>query len=273
MDHKECLAEARKCFAEALTITGNPQSSGEDHTKAERLLAAGKDWQRKAEQVKELTSNLDTLDTEIKALPSGDTKAKEPGVPKFASLREYWKAVCLAGNVKYRGELHPALGRLEFKDSGDKVATKEHTGANGWEQKTTMAENTGATGGFLVPDEFRAELYSVPPEDAPIRSRATVIPMSRRSLRIPVLNQVGTTAGQPHWFGGMLAYWTEEGQQKSQSDPTFKQIELTAHKLVCYTRSTDEMLDDTAISLDAFLRGPLGFTGVINWFEEWKSVV
>ena len=132
-----------------------------------------------------------------------------------------------------------------------------------------MAENAGATGGFLVPTEYLAQLYGEDHERNLIRQRATVIPMRRRQINIPVLDQTGTTAGSPHQFGGMTASWTEEASQKDQSDPTFRQTTLTAYKLICYTRASDELMDDSAIGLEAFLRGPLGFAGVIDWHEEY----
>jgi HK97 family phage major capsid protein len=93
--------------------------------------------------------------------------------------------------------------------------------------------------------------------------------MRRRQINIPVLDQTATATGQPHWFGGILATWTEEGTSKTQYDATFRQVSLVAHKLVCYTRSSDELLDDSAIALEALLRGPMGFVGAINWYEEY----
>jgi len=132
-----------------------------------------------------------------------------------------------------------------------------------------MVENIGARGGFLVPVEQQEQLYGGDPMRPPIRSRSTMIPMRRRQINIPVLDQTGTTASQPHWFGGMLATWTEEAASKTQSDPTFRQVKLVAHKLICYTRASDELLDDSAVSLDAFLRGPMGFGGAIDWYSEY----
>ena len=132
-----------------------------------------------------------------------------------------------------------------------------------------MAEATGAAGGYLVPTEYQNELMSVASEDSIVRSRATIIPMRRRAIKVPVLDQTGSTANQPHWFGGIQIYWEEEAGEKTQSDPTFRQIELIAHKMIGYTRASDELLDDSAISLDAFLRGPLGFGGAMKWTEDY----
>jgi len=187
---------------------------------------------------------------------------------------EFWQAVLRAGDVRSREPMHPAL-KLWRGDAGEAKHGQKHTGRNEWEgefSKTAMAEGTGATGGFLVPDEFRAELMNVTVPLVNVRQRATIIPMRRRTILIPVVKQTGTTANQPHWFGGMVASWVEEAASKSESEPEFQQVELTAHKLVCYSRASDELLEDGAISFDAFLRGPMGFAGAIAWQEEWAFI-
>jgi HK97 family phage major capsid protein len=93
--------------------------------------------------------------------------------------------------------------------------------------------------------------------------------MRRRQIDIPVLNQTGTTAGIPHWFGGMRFYWTEEAAEKTASDPSFRKATLTAYKLIGYTYASDELVGDSAISLSDFLAGPLGMSGGIGWMEDY----
>ena len=123
--------------------------------------------------------------------------------------------------------------------------------------------------GFLVPIEQQNVLQGVMGEGSLIRGRATRIPMARRQINLPVLDQTGTTAGVPHWFGGMRFYWAEEASQKTESDANFRQVSLVAHKLIGYTRASDELVEDSAISLDAFLSGPLGFAGGMSWMEDF----
>jgi HK97 family phage major capsid protein len=136
-----------------------------------------------------------------------------------------------------------------------------------------MAEGAGATGGFLVPVEFQAQLQAVMAEETSIRGRCTIIPMRRAQVNIPVLDQTGTAAGRPHWFGGMRFYWAAEATEKTSTEPTFRQVSLVAHKLIGYTRASDELLDDSAISLSAFLSGPLGFAGGVRWMEEYAFLM
>ena len=124
----------------------------------------------------------------------------------------------------------------------------------------------GASGGFLVPVEQGTEVYFIKPPETIVRQRATILPMRRRTLRFPTLDQTGTTANRPHWWGGVLAKWTEETGSKTETEPTFRQLVMTAHKMICYTEAGDELLEDSAVSLEALLSS--AFQGTINWYEE-----
>jgi len=67
--------------------------------------------------------------------------------------------------------------------------------------------------------------------------------------------------------GGILAKWTEELGQKEETEPTFRQVQLVAHKLVCYTEAGDELLADSGVSLAAFLGS--AFRSVTQWYREY----
>jgi len=67
----------------------------------------------------------------------------------------------------------------------------------------------------------------------------------------------------------MLCYWADEASEKTVTTATFRKVELVAQKLIMYTRSSDELLDDSAISLADFLAGPFGFAGAIAWQEDY----
>ena len=106
-------------------------------------------------------------------------------------------------------------------------------------------------------------------EEAIVRPFATIIRMARRQVALPVLDQTGTAAGQPHWFGGMQFFWCDEASAKTPDYPEFRRINLVAKKLIGLTQASDELLDDSAISLGDFLSGPLGFAGGLSWMEDY----
>lgn len=132
-----------------------------------------------------------------------------------------------------------------------------------------MVENVGASGGFLVPPEQSLEIMEQVGEMAVIRPRSTIIRMARRQYNRPVLDQTGTTAGQPHWFGGMAFYWGEEAAAKTATDAKWRTVSLIAKKLYGLVYASDEFLDDAIISLSDFLQSSTGMAGGIAWMEDF----
>jgi HK97 family phage major capsid protein len=136
-----------------------------------------------------------------------------------------------------------------------------------------------ADGGFLVPEQFRAELLRLSLDTALVRGRARTIPMSALKLKIPMID---STTNNGSVFGGMIAYWTEESAQLVESQARFAAVLLEAQKLTGYSAVPNELLADApgfdalimsmwpeAIAFFedlAFIRGsgvgePLGFLG------------
>jgi HK97 family phage major capsid protein len=104
-----------------------------------------------------------------------------------------------------------------------------------------LSEGTGTAGGFLVPEEFRAEVIRLVEKYGIIRRLATVIPMKRDVMNIPSLT------------GGISVSWVDEGVVIPESTPSFGQKVLTAKKLVGLTRSSSELLDDAEVDVIALL--------------------
>ena len=132
-----------------------------------------------------------------------------------------------------------------------------------------LAEGSGPSGGYLVPTQQLTELLKVPDTAAVVRPRARKIRMTGRSLTIPTLDQDGTPSAywQLQYYGGVLAYWTEEGGTKTETEPAFKEKELVAHKLAGYTQASDELLADSAVGLESLLMEL--FRGAIVTREEF----
>lgn len=126
-----------------------------------------------------------------------------------------------------------------------------------------LGEGQGDQGGFLVPEEFRAELLQTSLETAIVRPRATVIPMTRQTMTMPSIRDVShaTTV-----FGGIQMYWTPEAAAPTQTDPTFAQVRLDAKKLVGSTRVNNELLEDSAFSLEGLLSTL--YPAAIAYFED-----
>lgn len=152
----------------------------------------------------------------------------------------------LDGKFKTVGEFYQAVGK-----GGDHPYLK------------TLQEQAGATGGFLVPEEFRVELLRLAVQGAIIRPRATVVPMGSEVLRLPRVNETSRASSV---YGGIIGYWTEESGTNTASEPKFGQFTLTAHKLIGYTQVANELIQDSAIALESLLT--MLFSEAIRYYEE-----
>lgn len=116
-----------------------------------------------------------------------------------------------------------------------------------------LAEGTGVDGGFLVPEEYMNEIMRVQLEESVVRKAgARVIPMAYNIMKIPAVNIASNASGSI--FGGVTAYWTGEGETKTASAPKFKQITLEAKKLIGYVESSDELVNDSIVSMGGLLQ-------------------
>lgn len=129
--------------------------------------------------------------------------------------------------------------------------------------ENAMSSTDPASGGFLIPEEYRSTLMSVALESAVVRPRARVIPMQSLRISMPM---VDSTTNNGSVYGGVIAYWTEEGAALVQSQPQFARVTLEAKKLTAYTEVPNELRRDSAVSVEALLNDI--FPQAIAWFED-----
>lgn len=253
MNVKEMLAQADTLFKDAAAIIGNPKASAEDQARVNPMLVDARKYKADAMNLMEVEREGAALVT-LMSGESGGSKKNETPTGEF----KYWGEFLEATYTAQKGG--PVDPRLKyFQDEEPSGNTRKD-----------MSGSTGTNGGYLIPVEQLTRLMAAMSEASIVRRYATIIPMRRRQISIPALDQTQTlAAGVPRWFGGLQFYWIGEGEQKPASDPKFREINLVAKKLVGFTRSSDELLDDAAISLEAFLQGPLGFAGGASWMEDY----
>ena len=115
---------------------------------------------------------------------------------------------------------------------------------------TGMGELVGSDGGFLVPPEFGSKIFERMYKSNPLLSRTDQLPVSGNSVVFP-RNAESSRANGSRW-GGVRAYWVQEGSTITRSAPTFGRLQLILHKLACLARVTDELLSD-APALSGYL--------------------
>lgn len=256
MNVKEHLAKAEALFTGVRDILGNESASAEEKAKIPAMLADAKAHKTDALTLMDIEKEAAGLPDLLSGASGGSSKGKAGDPGAFKSWGEFLKAAHLQKHA------HREDSRLKyFEDEAPTPGSRE---------EKDMSGESGASGGYLIPSEFRAQLLSVMGESSIVRPRATIIPMRRRQISIPALDQTQSlAAGVPRWFGGLTFHWIGEGELKPESDPKFREVSLVAKKLVGFTRATDELLDDAAISLEAFLSSPLGLAGGIAWMEDY----
>ena len=103
-----------------------------------------------------------------------------------------------------------------------------------------LSESTDADGGYLVPEEFEHDIITGLDEANVIRSLAKVI-TTRNDRKIPVS------------VGHSVAAWIAENDAYTESNPTFGQKEIDAHKLTDLIRISVELLQDAAFPLEQYI--------------------
>lgn len=182
-------------------------------------------------------------------------------------------AVTTTANAHYQPK---ALGaRFKAKDHGETLAkflidispratlTSELMAKRELLKNAVASSGEPASGGFLVPEAFRAELLRLSLEGGVVRPRARIVPMETSRVLYPFLDD---TSHATNVFGGVQAYWTAESGQMTDVGATFGRLALEAWKLTAFANVPNELIDDSALSFEAFIRST--FPEALAWFAD-----
>ena len=125
----------------------------------------------------------------------------------------------------------------------DMVGMMKYMGA----KTKALGESNDETGGYLVPEEFQAEIVRYVDEATIVRPRARVFNMTRDSLTLPTLVQSSSV------FGGVVMRAVAESGEGTDDIPVFGRITLEAKKIMGLVPMSNELLDDSAVNLANFL--------------------
>lgn len=135
-------------------------------------------------------------------------------------------------------------------------------------RKTALAEGQGQTGGYTIPPQFLTEILTIGAEDGFIEGRCKQIPMNAREAQFPMLDITTAQAtGTTPYYGGVYFQWQPEAATYAQTQPAFRQSTWTAWDLVGTTVSSNQLLADNGIGLDALLTQLFG--QAIVWYKEY----
>ncbi len=140
------------------------------------------------------------------------------------------------------------------KDMGKPTATAEYNkafwanmrGDVSLEVRNALSIGTDANGGYTVPDEFHRQLVKSLEENNVFRGLAKVITTNSGTRTIPIAADNGR------------ASWVEEGNAIAESDMTFSVQTLSAYKLACLVKVSNELLNDSAFDIGAHIAERFG---------------
>lgn len=115
-----------------------------------------------------------------------------------------------------------------------------------------MGEAFGSDGGFLVPPEFSRRLLERVYAQENLLSLTDNYTIGGSSITFP--RNAETSRAHGSRWGGVRAYWREEGDQATASKPTFGRLQLNLHKLFVLAHASDELLSDVqGLALEQYL--------------------
>ena len=171
----------------------------------------------------------------LPVLPEVETTAGAPRITstekdpkKFASFGEQLQMVAKAGmnrGVPYQS-IHPGL---LYQAAGQ--------GAN---------EAVPSEGGFLVQSDYSTQFLELMHETGELLKRVRRIPIGAQfnGINLPAIDETSRVNGSR--FGGVQAYWADEGDTVTATKPKFRNMELKLKKLMALGYATDELLADAA---------------------------
>lgn len=174
-----------------------------------------------------------------------------------------------ARNALYREDAPGAAIDPYFKHSSDfykaiwHLNTSPQNAQRLVEVQNAYSSVVPSSGGYLVPEAVRSQLMERVLETALVRPRAMVVPMEAPRVSFPVVDDT-THVGSV--VGGLVTYWVAEGGQLTDTSSNFGQVTLDASTLTAYTEVPNQLLQDSALSMDAFIN--TNFPKALVWGED-----
>lgn len=209
-----------------------------------------------------LQPQIDGIFEKLRALPSPDGKAGD-GNGDLKGLNPTGGYSCFAEFAKdvYLADLKGAETSPKFdKWMGDIRAYRKVLEEAKTAGTPTLELQDPEQGGYLAPEEFSKNILSLVYQNSNFMNRCTKIPMAINQIGIPYQQGFNHTS---YLHGAMMAYWLEELAAKTPSKPKWGKITLKLNKLALLVFASDELLEDSIISMEPLLKEKA--TDVIGW--------
>lgn len=206
-----------------------------DSVKSQMETAGTKMTEGLKEQVSDIvrTTLSEKPDVRKMLIPDGNEQKTDDPTAGFKCLSEFALAVKNA-EVTHGRSIDKRLDALMTKAAG-----------------TSVNEGDAEYGGYLIPEEFRNQLLEIAIKKSNILNMALKIPMATNAINIPYVAGMDRSGGLIH--GGIEFKWLDEEGLKQEVRPKFGKIQLRLKKMAGLVYASDEILEDSPISLEPLL--------------------
>lgn len=201
----------------------------EEHRDSNGLVAADA-----VEQYDKMAADVKALGDEIKRLEDQMEMDAKLSAPTSAPVHADPKA-------DTRKAARPTA-----TDAYNKAFWEMMRGNNSLEVRDALSVGVPSEGGYTVPDEFERQLIQGLEENNIFRTLAHTIHTNSGTRTIPIATDSGS------------ASWIEEGTAIQESDMAFAQETLSAYKLGCMIKVSNELLNDSAFNIAAHIAQRFG---------------
>lgn len=242
MNLKKRLAEIKARKVEIRTLL-----EGDGQVEMDKINEELRSLEDEEKQIEARLKTLESLQTET---PEGRSAARV--IDRAGEDPEKRK-----GELSYE-ERKPKpvkeMGPNEFREFGDFLQTVRWNPNDPALRSREVARNVegralqmgvGALGGIIVPEQFDRNIKMVNDQAAIFRPRCQVIPAGDppdAAITIPALDQSGAKGV----YSGVVVSWIGEGDEKPETEPSFRDIKLEPQEVAGHTVITDKLLRNSA---------------------------
>ena len=180
-------------------------------------------------------------------------KAVSDLTQKVDALSADVKKILNAPPIKSGGFATPRDPNKIFKSIGEQLLAVKSVATNGANAITDFnklkavqgaSEGSGSDAGFLLQQEFSTEtldrVYSTGQVLSAVNKRT--LGANANGITVNTINETSRADGSR--FGGVRAYWLNEGGSMTKSKPSYRRFNLPLEKVIGLYYATDELLAD-----------------------------
>lgn len=213
-----------------------------------RVKAIDEPLGKMADEQKSLSKAVSDLMTMVQELADRPTKGAERLVTNDGGTKDL--------EVKSFSDFLMAVKRRDTQRIMKVYNSRPDYDASFNDNTRALSEDSGTSGGYLVPTDFATSLLQVNAQTSPILSRVQIIPVSTRNGEWPSLNQYAAPtagAGNTAFAGGVTAASTPEAAALTETNPSFDMIKWQVEKIGGYTQVSNELVNDSPMAVEALL--------------------